>query len=353
MLPLPSQFRLPDLTSITAPVFELRQNVHAAQANICSEAWLSSVNVFNEAKRRRFLSCRFDNYAAMAFPDADKAHLETCINFFFWAFSFDDLSDEGDLQSMPDHHQASVNITLGVFKAPLSAPSPKFAYAAMLHDLWRRLNATATPGACARFAQATENWCNSQVWQCANRADHQTPSVADFITMRRYSIGGAMVEAMIEYAYEINLPDHVFDDPIIRAMSDATTDIMTWPNDICSFNKEQADGDYQNLVYCVMVEHKLNLQDAIDRVVQMLRDRIVDYVELKKCVPSFGPDIDSELLRYLRYLENYVQGTVVWYYSPRYFRDLDLSNLHDLVVPVYKCAPTARHMHEARAQSAN
>jgi len=35
---------------------------------------------------------------------------------------------------------------------------------------------------------------------------------------------------MIEYSLDINLPDHVFDNEIIRAMSDATTDIMTWPN---------------------------------------------------------------------------------------------------------------------------
>jgi len=36
--------------------------------------------------------------------------------------------------------------------------------------------------------------------------------------------------AMIEYSLDIDLPDHVFDNEIIRAMSDATTDIMTWPN---------------------------------------------------------------------------------------------------------------------------
>jgi len=35
---------------------------------------------------------------------------------------------------------------------------------------------------------------------------------------------------MIEYSLDIDLPDHVFDNEIIKAMSDATTDIMTWPN---------------------------------------------------------------------------------------------------------------------------
>ena len=71
--------------------------------------------------------------------------------------------------------------------------------------------------------------------------------------MRRATIGGAMVEgelytriyaaiipestnscvmilAMVEYSLDLDVPDYVFDHPTIRAMSDATTDIMTWPN---------------------------------------------------------------------------------------------------------------------------
>lgn len=65
--------------------------------------------------------------------------------------------------------------------------------------------------------------------------------------MRRATIGGALVEgedkycvfldgvlmtvlAMIEYSLDLDLPDVVFESPIIKAMSDATTDLMTWPN---------------------------------------------------------------------------------------------------------------------------
>jgi hypothetical protein len=35
---------------------------------------------------------------------------------------------------------------------------------------------------------------------------------------------------MIEYSLDLDLPDIVFENPIIKAMSDATTDLMTWPN---------------------------------------------------------------------------------------------------------------------------
>jgi hypothetical protein len=66
-----------------------------------------------------------------------------------------------------------------------------------------------------------------------------------------------------------------------------------------------------------MEEKDLDLQDAIDYVIQMLNDRVDEYRALKKSLPSFGRRVDKELARYLRALEHFVQGTVVWYYSPR------------------------------------
>lgn len=158
--------------------------------------------------------------------------------------------------------------------------------------------------------------------------------------------------AMVEYAQRIDLPDDVFQNPVIMAMHEAIIDFMTWPNDLCSFNKEQADSDFQNLVLCVMKERQLELQDAIYYIVQMIRDRLEEYLALKASVPSFGAEVDKEFARYVNGLEQFVQGCVDWYYSSSesfiriilhaliilvlgYFRDLDLSNHVDLVVPVF------------------
>jgi hypothetical protein len=63
-----------------------------------------------------------------------------------------------------------------------------------------------------------------------------------------------------------------------------------------------------------MHECDVGLQTAIDILTEMLAQRVEDYVELKNRLPSFGPDVDLELGRYLHALENFVQGTVLWYY---------------------------------------
>ena len=84
------------------------------------------------------------------------------------------------------------------------------------------------------------------------------------------------------------------------------------------FQKEQADGDFQNLVFCIMIEQDCDLQTAVDVLTDMLRQRVVDYERYKAQLPSFGPEVDAELARYNKAIEQYTQGTVVWYYqSPR------------------------------------
>jgi len=215
-----------------------------------------------------------------------------------------------------------------------------YPYAEMLRSLWKNINESVTnKSICARFARGVEIWFKAQIQQGGNRALSQILTIEKFILMRREAFGAAMVEAMVEYSVDIQVPDEVFKDPTVRAMLEAIHDLMAWPNDICSFNKEQADGDYQNLVYCIMLEKGLDLQSAIDFATDMVRARVKEYVNLKSEVPSFGSETDEEVARFIKALEHWVQGSVVWYYeSPRYFRDIDISVKNNLMVPLMRHA---------------
>ena len=175
----PTHFRLKSVTAITSTVFELKYSPNQKEAACATMKWfdecvihdvyLSSYiahnslhdycyrhDIYHNTKKATFLSHGFDSYTAMAFPDADAAHLETCMAFLLWAFSvgdapfaspllsvdlrtflhahvqFDDLSDEGELQSKPGSVQIGVDISIDVLRNP-DGPIPSFPYAAMLH----------------------------------------------------------------------------------------------------------------------------------------------------------------------------------------------------------------------------
>jgi len=334
--PFPAQFVLQDLTSVTSPVFKLKINPLQEKAYELARTWFVNLGVYDEERQEAFLSLgRFDIYGGTGFSDADLEHLETCMAFFLWAFSFDDLSDEGELQSKPERVQVGVDISMDVLNNP-DAPPPQLKYAVMLHDIWRRMRAIATSGACNRFYRAFDRWTKAQVEQARLRSDSIIPSVEEFILLRRYTIGAEMVEALIEFSLDIKIPEWVWDDPVLVGISRAVIDILTWPNDLISFNKEQADNDYQNLVVCIMLQHNIDVQGAVDIATKMIAQRVADYVDLKRRLPSFGPDIDGELARYLKALEHFTQGTVAWYYaSPRYFRGAPPSDRHNLIIPLY------------------
>ncbi|KJA21771.1 hypothetical protein HYPSUDRAFT_202683 [Hypholoma sublateritium FD-334 SS-4] len=322
--PFPETFSLQNLADISARACALKVNPHSQLVAEKMRQWFLGFEVYDNVRSSEYVNRgRFDTFAALSFPDADPSHLETCLAFFYWAFATDDLSDEGELQAKPESVKNSVDICREVLDNP-NVPVPSYPYAAMLQDLFKRIQATATPGACTRFMAAYQAFSDSQVNQSHCRFTDTMPSVNDFILSRRATIGAALVEAMIEYSLDLDIPDYVFENSIVKAMSDATTDIMTWPNDLCSFNKEQADGDFQNLVCIIMVEHNIDLQSAIDLLTNMLDERVKEYLALKQSLPSFGTKVDIQLSRYHTALEHFVQGTVVWYYmSPRYFSAAD------------------------------
>ncbi|KAI1783529.1 terpenoid synthase [Ganoderma leucocontextum] len=288
--PFPTHLRLKELAALTGRVFELKLNPHKKEAAKAASAWFDSHNVYHGLNKKRFTSHAFDSYPGMSFV----LHLKTCIVFFLWAFSrymamfhgsrqFDDPFDEGALQSKPEAHHVGVDISMEVLRNPTARP-PDFPSAAMLHDIWRRLMATATQEACSRFFHAVESWMDSQVEQTRNQA-----------TDKLSSLGGGFPK------------------------------------------KEQADGDFQNLVFCIMIERDCDLQTAIDILTDMLSQRVVDYEGCKAQLPSFEPEVDAELARYVKADEQYTQGTVVWYHrSPRYFRGQDVSGIPEIVVPVYE-----------------
>lgn len=63
-----------------------------------------------------------------------------------------------------------------------------------------------------------------------------------------------------------------------------------------------------------MVEHHLELQEAINMLTVMFEERVTEYIGLKASLPLLGAEVDLQLSKYLSGLENFIQGTVSWNY---------------------------------------
>ncbi|KAI0087884.1 isoprenoid synthase domain-containing protein [Irpex rosettiformis] len=327
-LNLPERFVLPDLLRLTDSVFELKISPFQEQARRVGQEWFSLFGHFDDMKLSSYLETgKYDLFVALGFPNTlDAIRLETCMFYALWAFAADDITDEGELQAQPLDVQAGIDISATVIDR-LDIHRPLDPCAAMLQDILERIRISASPQVYTRrFCTGWVAWTQGQVKQTTNRSQSVVPSVEEFITLRRATIAGRMVEAMVQYALDLDIPDDVFAHPALKDISDVVIDLIAWANDLCSFNvrdpsfKEQADGDFSNLVFVLMVNRQIDLQTAVNVLTAMYGDRVKDYTQLKHELPSFGAAVDTQLVVYWKNMEHFFQGTVKWYYSsPRYF----------------------------------
>jgi len=146
------------------------------------------------------------------------------------------------------------------------------------------------------------------------------PDLESYIFLRRNSSGCKPCFALIEYANGIDLPDKVTDHPVICALEDAANDVISWSNDILSYNIEQARGDTRNMITVLMTHYDLDLQGAVDYVEDLCQASMARFENDRRLVPSFDPQIDKLVEIYVEGLQHFIVSSLHWSFeSERYF----------------------------------
>ena len=88
-----------------------------------------------------------------------------------------------------------------------------------------------------------------------------------------------------------------------------------------SYNKEQATGDdLHNIVTVVAREFNLDVTGAMDWVLKYYQEATAKFQEGLKHVPTWGPEIDSQVKQYIEWLSEWPRGHNCWCFeSTRYF----------------------------------
>jgi len=108
--------------------------------------------------------------------------------------------------------------------------------------------------------------------------------------------------------------------PIILSLGEATNDLVTWSNDIFSFNVEQSKGDTHNMIVVIMKQEGVDLQTAVDFVGSLCKQSIDRFIQDRKNLPSWGAEIDKEVQIYVQGLADWIVGSLHWSFeSERYF----------------------------------
>ncbi|XP_006463368.1 hypothetical protein AGABI2DRAFT_208101 [Agaricus bisporus var. bisporus H97] len=309
----PKSFILPDLVSHCD--FKLRISRHRKQVTVETKKWLFQGDSLDANKRKAFHGLNAGLLTAMTYPNAACPQLRVCNDFLTFLFHLDNLSD--DMDNRGTHNIADVVLNSLYF--PYSYPSTA-RIGRMTKHLYKRVIPTSSPGTQQRFIETMDFFFQSVTQQALDRANGVIPDLDSYIALRRDTSGCKPCWALIEYANNLKIPDEVMDHPTILALGEAANDLVTWSNDIFSYNVEQSKGDTHNMIPVVMYQKDLSLQEAVDFVGQMCKSSIDRFKAERDNLPSWGPHIDRQVNVYVQGLADWIVGSLHWSFeSTRYF----------------------------------
>ncbi|KAH9848860.1 terpenoid synthase [Lenzites betulinus] len=317
----PDHFILPDLVShCNFPlVYHPEGDAVAAE----SVKWLDQGCPELSPKARTALyGLQAGELTAYCYPTCTAPRLRVVSDFMNYLFHLDNISDGMMHKGTEELSDVVMNALWFPDRyAPTTGqPAAEASAGRMAREYWSRCIQDAKPGPQARFKETLELFFEAVHQQARDRDTGIIPDLDSYINVRRDTSGCKPVFDLIEYAMDIDLPDFVVEHPIIKALNQGANDLVTWSNDIFSYNVEQSRGDTHNMIAILMSLHGLDLQSAVDHVGDLCKQTIDAFIENKGNVPSFGPELDRDVALYVQGLQDWIVGSLHWsFMTRRYF----------------------------------
>ncbi|KAF8623351.1 hypothetical protein AX15_006423 [Amanita polypyramis BW_CC] len=330
-------FILPDLVSLCK--FPVRYHPDGDEIAKESAEWLdANCPGLTTRQRKAIYGLQGGVLAAYSYTTGPKERLRVIADYINYLFHLDNISD----RMLTREADVLGNIVMNAilfpeeYKPMKDQPEEEPIPGKLSRDIWRRCIRHAGPGVQKRFINTMQEFFDAISTQAKTRADSEVPDLESYIDCRRDTSACKPCWALIEYIHDFDLPDYVAEHPIIEALGEAANDLVSWANDIYSYNIEQARGEgYHNLVYILMHHHGHSLQGAVDHAAEMWTQTVDKFIENERRLPSWGPEIDEMVQKYVSGLRDWSIGSVYWSFrTHRYFGTDGLSVMKHRTVEV-------------------
>ncbi|GBE78983.1 Delta(6)-protoilludene synthase [Sparassis crispa] len=310
------QFRLPETLNNWPWPRDINPYYEEVKAE--SAVWFRSFQAFSPERQSAFDRCDFSLLASLAYPTASREHLRTGCDIMNLFFVFDEYTDQEDAKEV----KVLADIVIDAMHNPHKPrPDGENILGEISRQFWELAIVTASPTSQRRIIDKFTCFTASVVEQAEDRERNYKRSIADYLNIRRKTIGAEPSYAILELG--MDLPDEMFYHLIVVRLSAVTTDLIIVGNDLCSFNKEQAMGDdLHNIISIVMHDLHIDL-DAAMLWVEAFHRELVDHffecwAEVKEL--TWSAEVDTYATEYLRGLANWVRANDCWNFeSGRYF----------------------------------
>ena len=291
-------------------------NPAAATVERRAATWLEEVGVItDEQTRLRFRSLSVGGYGGWPFPFTDAERLETITRFLTLWIYYDDTS----AGSSEAQEAALTAVLTGAPGAPSSTDPCLRAFG----EIARRYRGTMSERWLSRHAARYIEWIRAVRREAPIVMRHQMartlPTVAEYLEMRRMTIGVLPTLSFIEYVTEQELPDELRSHPTLQAIERLAAEIVAIPNDLFGYSQDRR-ASWVNVVSCMAAEKHVSIGDAMALCAELHNRRVTEMVRLEASLLAQVKD-RSMVEEWLRKLHHVVHGFTRWHDgAPQYRR---------------------------------
>ncbi|KAI1070426.1 hypothetical protein LB507_011675, partial [Fusarium sp. FIESC RH6] len=287
-----------------------------------SDAWLRGALRMNEETASTWSRLDIAYMSAICAPNADLETLKLMNDWNGWAFAFDDPFDEGSFANNPIKAAEEIIYTLSILDnihPVISSDSNPLRHA--LQSCWNRFRLRASPALQFRWKRHLTMYCVGVLQQVRVQNTSLRPSVEEYMDMRAGSVGAYPCIGLMEFAENIDLPQDVVNHHSLETISRITCDLITLQNDLCSYRKDLIQGEDCNIIF-IFKDQGLTDQQAVDKIGEMLCACYERWHGVLADLPSWGEDIDRDVIKFVNGCRNIALGNLHWSLSTfRYLGD--------------------------------
>ncbi|MCF3960778.1 terpene synthase family protein [Streptomyces fuscigenes] len=276
--------------------------------------------------------------AAGIHPDAAPEELDLTSDWLAWGTYGDDYYPvvHGTTRDVAGAKACNERLRLFMPLDLAPPPPPANALERALGDLWIRTAGSMNGAGRRTFRKAVDDMIDAWVWELANQAQNRVPDPVDYIEMRRRTFGSDLTMSLCRIGLGDTVPQEVLDSGTVLAMQNAAQDYACLLNDVFSYQKEiQYEGEVHNGVLVVQNFFDCDYPAALRIVGDLMRGRMRQFQhlvahELPVTCADFELDgaARAALAGYVKELENWLSGILVWHEGCHRYTEADLLEDH-------------------------
>ncbi len=297
---------------------EINPHVAVAQQHVLE--WVECFGLIQkESARQRFLRADFGQFAACTHPSIDIDDLALVSDWCAWLFLVDDQFDDGTLGTHLDKAREVTKAFLAVLSSErnnshqsLDSSDGHSAAVVALADLWQRTRPYGQSGWSLRFYHHVADCFAGAQWEAQNRIQGTIPDVNEYIEKRRDTGAVYICLDLIDITKRINLPREIYEHATFQTLLDTASNVICWCNDIFSLEKEIKRGEYHNLVLVVRHADQSSLQEALDKVNDMVTEEMQQFLAAEQQIQGLFPEHIEDIQTYIDDLKSWIRGNIDW-----------------------------------------